>query len=136
MSYYNAARQPASTAKTFQDAASRCAASPRITGAACCAESCTAVAEDYRPGDPLVLSQADGSLIEIAQPHIESVTQGIPTRGDTKFAFGYSITAHAAQGNEWNKVLIIDESFGEFRQSWTYTAITRAAKAVRIGRRL
>jgi exodeoxyribonuclease-5 len=55
------------------------------------------------------------------------------------FDYGYALTCHKAQGSEWAKVVVIDEtnSFGfrkiigdldfeEFRQRWLYTAVTRA----------
>lgn len=44
--------------------------------------------------------------------------------------FGYAMTAHKAQGSEWNEVLVVME--GTVRQNtldgqrWTYTAMTRA----------
>lgn len=46
--------------------------------------------------------------------------------------YGYAITVHKAQGSEWDRVLVIDESFC-FRSNarkWLYTAITRAASEV------
>lgn len=39
--------------------------------------------------------------------------------------FGYAITVHKSQGSEWNRVLVIDEAFGDERARWRYTAITR-----------
>jgi exodeoxyribonuclease-5 len=57
------------------------------------------------------------------------------------FTYGYALTAHKAQGSEWDNVLVIDESwiFGffageEMRWRWLYTAITRAKKRVTIVR--
>lgn len=52
------------------------------------------------------------------------------------FDFGYAITAHKAQGSQWDKLIIIDESsvFREMKDKWLYTAITRAAHTVKIGR--
>ena len=47
-----------------------------------------------------------------------------------EFTFGYSITCHKAQGSEWNKVLVIEESFPfpkDEHARWLYTACTRAA---------
>lgn len=47
-----------------------------------------------------------------------------------EFAFGYAITGHKAQGSEWNKVLVVEESFPYERiehARWLYTAATRAA---------
>ncbi len=57
-------------------------------------------------------------------------------RDAEKFDFGYAITTHKAQGSQWDKVLIRDESF-MFRNNshrWLYTAITRASQSVDIYR--
>lgn len=45
------------------------------------------------------------------------------------FEFGYALTCHKAQGSQWDKVGIIDESsaFRQHAQRWLYTAVTRAA---------
>lgn len=48
-----------------------------------------------------------------------------------EFAYGYAITGHKAQGSEWDKVLVIEESFPydkEEHARWLYTACTRASK--------
>lgn len=47
-----------------------------------------------------------------------------------EFTYGYAITAHKAQGSQWDRVAILDESavFREDRNRWLYTALTRAAK--------
>ena len=48
-----------------------------------------------------------------------------------EFTFGYAITCHKAQGSEWNKVLVIEESFPfpkDEHARWLYTACTRAAE--------
>lgn len=45
------------------------------------------------------------------------------------FAYAYAITVHKAQGSEWDKVLVCEESFpfdSEEHIKWLYTAITRA----------
>lgn len=49
-----------------------------------------------------------------------------------EFDYGYTITAHKAQGSQWDEVTIIDESwcFREYSRNWLYTAITRAANKV------
>ena len=47
-----------------------------------------------------------------------------------EFTFGYAITAHKAQGSEWDKVLVIEENFPFDKKEharWLYTACTRAA---------
>jgi hypothetical protein len=41
--------------------------------------------------------------------------------------YGYAITAHKAQGSEFDDVIVIDENPGDYSR-WMYTAITRAAK--------
>jgi len=51
-------------------------------------------------------------------------------RNYEEFTYGYAITAHKAQGSEWQNVLIRNQGFifGEDRHRWTYTAITRASE--------
>lgn len=47
------------------------------------------------------------------------------------FTYAYAITAHAAQGSEWDKVLVIEESFPNVKiehARWLYTACTRASE--------
>ena len=47
----------------------------------------------------------------------------------TEATFGYSITAHKAQGSQWENVVVWDDNLGrtiEDRSRWLYTAITRA----------
>lgn len=46
-----------------------------------------------------------------------------------EFYYGYAITTHAAQGSQWDKVLVLEEWFpkvGEEHARWLYTACTRA----------
>ena len=47
--------------------------------------------------------------------------------------YGYAITAHKAQGGQWDNVLVIDESsvFDESAR-WLYTAVTRAVEQVTV----
>jgi hypothetical protein len=56
----------------------------------------------------------------------------------TVFAFGYALTVHQAQGSEWDKVLLIDESaaLGDDRTRWLYTGVTRASREIVIARSL
>ena len=46
------------------------------------------------------------------------------------FDFGYCLTAHKAQGSEWDSVAVFDDTFAtmEDRARWAYTAATRAKK--------
>jgi len=50
------------------------------------------------------------------------------------FDYGYAMTVHKAQGSQWDRVYVVDESasFNKDRSRWLYTAITRAAEEVRI----
>lgn len=59
---------------------------------------------------------------ESALMQLEGVAQ-IPL-----FGFAYAITTHKAQGSEWGRIVIFDESavFGRDATKWLYTAITRA----------
>lgn len=48
-----------------------------------------------------------------------------------EFTYGYAITCHKSQGSEWDKVLVVEESFPFERQEharWLYTACTRASE--------
>jgi len=51
-----------------------------------------------------------------------------------EFDYGYVLTVHKAQGSEWDDVVLFDESaaFGESRQRWLYTGITRASRRLTI----
>jgi len=53
-----------------------------------------------------------------------------------EFDYGYALTAHKAQGSQWDDVLLFDEShvFRENRNKWLYTAITRAADSLTLVR--
>lgn len=48
-----------------------------------------------------------------------------------KFEYAYAITCHAAQGSEWDYVVLYDDVWNDpqdplFKRRWLYTAITRA----------
>jgi exodeoxyribonuclease V len=47
-----------------------------------------------------------------------------------RFDYGYALTGHRAQGSQWDKVLVLDESsvFREHAANWLYSSVTRAAK--------
>jgi exodeoxyribonuclease-5 len=48
--------------------------------------------------------------------------------------FGQALTVHKAQGSEWDRVVVIDESrvFRDRWRSWMYTAVTRARSELRV----
>ena len=48
-----------------------------------------------------------------------------------EFAYGYAITCHKSQGSEFEKVLVLEESFPFEKKEharWLYTACTRASE--------
>ncbi len=51
-----------------------------------------------------------------------------------RFEFAYAVTCHKAQGSEFDFVIVFDEgwAFGEERNRWLYTAITRAKEKLLI----
>jgi superfamily I DNA/RNA helicase len=53
-------------------------------------------------------------------------------RESDEFDYGFALTVHKAQGSQWDRVVLFDESFAfrEHRDRWLYTAITRAAESV------
>jgi exodeoxyribonuclease-5 len=57
-------------------------------------------------------------------------------RHSDEFDYGYALTVHKAQGSQWDRVVLFDESFAfrETRERWLYTAITRAAEQITIVR--
>ncbi len=51
----------------------------------------------------------------------------------TEAAFGWAITAHKAQGSQWENVIVWDDGLGRSetdRRRWLYTAITRAERGL------
>lgn len=87
----------------------------------------------------LRLEAEDGAIVEVSthEQYFIGKEDEIPwfeERDAEKFEYGYALTAHKAQGSQWNRVLIKDESsiFKKDSRKWLYTAITRAAKDVTI----
>ena len=64
---------------------------------------------------------------------IEAIDWPLRKRCD-EFDYGYVLTVHKAQGSQWDDVVLFDESaaFGESRQRWLYTGVTRAAKRLTV----
>jgi exodeoxyribonuclease-5 len=64
----------------------------------------------------------------------EKELQGHSSRDHDEFAYGFAITAHSAQGSQYDDVLVFDESkqFGKDAPKHLYTAITRAAKTLTV----
>lgn len=64
----------------------------------------------------------------------EEELQGHSRRDNDEFSYGWAITAHSAQGSQYDDVLVFDESkqFGKDAPKHLYTAITRAAKTLTV----
>lgn len=59
--------------------------------------------------------------------------KGAGVRDASEFDWGYALTVHKAQGSEWDRVLVVDESRslgGTEPRRWLYTAVSRASKHV------
>jgi exodeoxyribonuclease-5 len=56
--------------------------------------------------------------------------EALATEQINDFEYAYCISCHKSQGDEWDKVVVFDESqtFGKDSNKWLYTAITRAKK--------
>ena len=55
-------------------------------------------------------------------------------RDSDEFDYGYALTVHKAQGSQWDRIVLFDESgaFREHRDRWLYTGVTRAAESLTI----
>lgn len=92
----------------------------------------------------LVKSEDEGPLgnsakIRVLKAMFEDGPDAVPfdrRRRTDEFDYGYALTVHKAQGSQWDKVVLFDESFAfrDTRERWLYTAITRAAEAITIVR--
>ncbi len=75
--------------------------------------------------------------IKVLRQVIEGSEEEIPLflrRETDEFTYGYALTVHKAQGSQWDKVVLFDESyaFREHRARWLYTGLTRAAQAITV----
>ena len=83
--------------------------------------------------------EMDKHMIVTGQPFLEwresyALGKLKPKFGDLtprQFTYGYAVTCHKAQGSEWDKVLVIEETFPFDKKEharWLYTAATRASE--------
>ena len=80
--------------------------------------------------------------LRIYKGHFEDHVANDPKRHDrdwkdkrllTEATFGWAITAHKAQGSQWENVIVWDDGMGRTdldRRRWLYTAITRAERGL------
>jgi exodeoxyribonuclease V len=92
----------------------------------------------------LVKSEEEGPLgasakIRVLKAMFEDGPEAVAwdrRRRTDEFDYGYALTVHKAQGSQWDRIVLFDESyaFRETRDRWLYTAITRAAETITIVR--
>jgi exodeoxyribonuclease-5 len=92
----------------------------------------------------LVKSEDEGPLgasakIRVLKDMFEKGPEAVPfdrRRRTDEFDYGYALTVHKAQGSQWDRIVLFDESFAfrDTRDRWLYTAITRAAEQITIVR--
>jgi exodeoxyribonuclease-5 len=92
----------------------------------------------------LVKAEDEGPLgasakIRVLRSMFEEGPEAVPfdrRRRTDEFDYGYALTVHKAQGSQWDRIVLFDESFAfrDTRERWLYTAITRAAEAITIVR--
>ena len=75
--------------------------------------------------------------IKVLRAMISGTDDEIPLilrRETDEFTYGYALTVHKAQGSQWDRVTLFDESyaFREHRARWLYTGLTRAAQAITV----
>jgi exodeoxyribonuclease V len=80
--------------------------------------------------DPDRMSASPGEVVSWSAPFLGMPVPREARRAFQEFDYGYCITCHKAQGSQWDKVVLFDESsaFRDDRQRWLYTGITRAAR--------
>ena len=95
-------------------------------------------------GRKVVPSDSSGKpgRLRIYKGHFEDHVALDPERHDrdwrdkrmlTEATFGWAITAHKAQGSQWENVIVWDDGLGRTeldRRRWLYTAITRAERGL------
>ena len=69
------------------------------------------------------LQQLDAPGLLPVEPHDRD-------RREARFAWGWCLTTHKAQGSEWDEVAVMGDGFGtpDELRAWRYTAATRAAR--------
>ena len=105
----------------------------------------TASRETVKPGINLIVTPEDDDMnrgaakIKLLKAAFETPDAEVPWQTRKRyddFDYGYALTVHKAQGSQWDKIVLFDESyaFRDTRERWLYTAITRAAEELTIVR--
>ena len=99
----------------------------------------TVAADPKRDRDDLVIKLVDGDERRTVLTNVgyfDHTKVDNSAREYLELDYGYALTVHSAQGSEWDKVWLRDESCCfDAPARWLYTAITRAAKQITIVRR-
>jgi ATP-dependent exoDNAse (exonuclease V) alpha subunit len=71
---------------------------------------------------------ADGTVVSEDNFELLRRLKAVSDEPVCRFEYAYAVTCHKAQGSEFDFVIVFDESwvFGDERNKWLYTAITRA----------
>ncbi|RFP88265.1 ATP-binding protein [Rhodobacteraceae bacterium 63075] len=87
------------------------------------------ISEDY-PDEPAFRISVKPEFFKAGEPRLSKKDLA----KIHQFTFGYALTAHKAQGSQWNNVVVDNESWvgGNDPQKWLYTAITRARERVTV----
>ena len=82
----------------------------------------------------LDLTSEDGGETTVQVPLQCFTKQAVHIPGLQMFDYGYALTVHKAQGSEWDRVLLFNEShiFKQEATRWLYTGITRASERLTI----
>ncbi len=77
---------------------------------------------------------SDGTVVHEGNFELLHKLRAVSEEVICRFEFAYAVTCHKAQGSEFDFVIVFDESwaFGEERNRWLYTAITRAKEKLLI----
>lgn len=82
----------------------------------------------------LAVKLIDGTYVHESNYAVLRHVRAVKEEPICRFELAYAITCHKAQGSEFDFVIVFDESylFGEDKNRWLYTAITRAKKKLLI----
>ena len=81
--------------------------------------------------DPNIIRAQESALTNYDKYKLNKAKVRIGDVVPREFAYAYAITVHKAQGSEWNKVLVMEETFPRDKMEharWLYTACTRASE--------
>lgn len=80
------------------------------------------------------ITLSDGTVVHEGDFELLRKLRAVSEEVICRFEFAYAVTCHKAQGSEFDFVIVFDESwvFGEERNRWLYTAITRAKEKLLI----